>query len=158
MLDNHLSRVTFRLTVWGSFLQLLAANIQFSFTLLVFVLQSVISCFFFPGATSGKTYISHQLHERPSVSRPGRWKLVMTELRFGYNIEWQLELGQVLDRREQSLYGPLITQGHLLLSSLETPPLALYWCFDPVSVRAHDQRQNKTTHPHSHLPPTVAGS
>jgi len=48
--------------------------------------------------------------------------------------------------------------------SCQTPPLALHWCLDALSMRARDQRQNKTTHQtklacvnaHAHLPPTAA--
>lgn len=47
------------------------------------------------------TFILYKLAQGPPASNQGRWKLVITKVRFwGYSIEWQLGgLGQVLDAR-----------------------------------------------------------
>lgn len=97
-----------------------------------------------------------------------RWKLVMTELRFGgYSIEWQLAgLRQVLDTQWMEPVWAAHYRGTSAAVRpplLQTPPLALHWCFDALSMCVCERPAAEQNHTHAptltntHLPPTVAG-
>lgn len=122
------------------------------------------------------TFILYKLAQRPPASNPGRWKLVITKVRFwGYSIEWQLGgLGQVLDVRWME---PVWAAHYRRTSAALRPPdsassftltlgCRVNACERPEAEQNHTHTHTHActtgggmcSYSHSHLLPTVAVS